>query len=260
MIPVLTVCGKNLPDVWEQSLIALYEKGIYVATQYGQSSLDSTMLMVVEEPLSEPRIHMDMPGGVEDLQEYVMELCDGIKDHWVRNLLDPVDKRWEYTYHGRIADQLEICYEQLCSCPHTRRAQAITWIPELDQHCYDPPCLQSLWFRIVDDYLCMDVRFRSRDAYRAAFMNAYALIELQSRMAKRLGVGMGRYMDMSDSYHIYDRNMDEFEDRFMQAYHGRAFEKRTMRFEDVSCLMDEAVPGILEKVRQYDEQHMEKVV
>mgnify|MGYP000247427243 CR=1 FL=1 len=45
---------------------------------------------------------MAFPAGVEDLKEYVLEL-KGAKDHWVKNINDPSDTRWEYTYHGRLA-------------------------------------------------------------------------------------------------------------------------------------------------------------
>ena len=40
------------------------------------------MILTVHDPLAEPMIHRDFPGGFEDLQEYVMEVCEGIKDHW----------------------------------------------------------------------------------------------------------------------------------------------------------------------------------
>ena len=36
-------------------------------------------------------IHKDFPGGPLELQEYVMEVCDGIKDHLVRDPSDPTD-------------------------------------------------------------------------------------------------------------------------------------------------------------------------
>ena len=32
------------------------------------------MIITVTDPLQEPMIHRDMPGGFEDLQEYVMEV------------------------------------------------------------------------------------------------------------------------------------------------------------------------------------------
>jgi thymidylate synthase len=99
-------------------------------------------------------IHYDFPGGPVELQEYVMEVCDGIKDHLVRNRDDPKDTRWEYTYHQRLFgylvpglkpfDQIDILARKLAKTPHTRRAQAITWKVWEGNDCYDPACLQSI--------------------------------------------------------------------------------------------------------------------
>ena len=52
---------------------------------------------------------------------------------------------------------------------------------------------------------------------------------------------------MADSYHIYGSNLAEFEGRFLKMLEKRTFEKRTMRYEDVRDMMEEARPGILEK-------------
>ena len=270
MIPVLNVKGQTIPEAWEKSLLQLYYYGQKISTQYDKSgdppSLDSTMMIVVDDPLAEPMIHLDMPGGFEDLQEYVMEVCDGIKDHCVRDPNDPNDKRWEYTYHQRLfdysygsmeygfrIDQIENMCLQLSKCLYTRRAQAITWDVFEDNNCYDPPCLQSIWCRVVNNQLCMNVRFRSRDAYKAAFMNMFALIQLQVKIAKRVSeltgqqISLGRYVDFSDSYHIYGKDLKEFEQRFLNAYNTRPFEKRTVRYTDIKYLMDEAIPEILKK-------------
>ena len=61
------------------------------------------MNITIEEPETDPMIHHAFPGGIEDLKEYVLEL-KGFKDHWVKNMNDPKDTRWEYTYHGRLAE------------------------------------------------------------------------------------------------------------------------------------------------------------
>jgi hypothetical protein len=58
---------------------------------------------------------------------------------------------------------------------------------------------------------------------------------------------LGRYVDFSDSYHIYGKDIKEFEQRFLNAYNTRAFEKRTARYSYVKDIMDEAIPGILKK-------------
>jgi thymidylate synthase len=227
------------------------------------------MLITIHDPLKEPMIHRDFPAGPDGLQEYVMEMCDGIKDHLVRDAGDPNDTRWEYTYHQRLfsyalpADglfnQIETMACKLAETPYTRRAQSITWKVWEDNDCYDPPCLQSIWCRIIEEngepHLSMNVRFRSNDAYKAAFMNIFALVQLQARLAamvsKKAGkhVRLGRYCHLADSYHIYGSALREFEERFLGAVRNRTFEDRTLRYEDMREFMEAAKPGILEKAR-----------
>ena len=273
-IPVLTAEGDCIARAWENSLVVLYESGCLAPTEYDQPgdppSKDSTMTLVVHEPLCEPMIHKDLPGGFEDLEEYVMEVLDGIKDHWVRDPSDPADTRWEYTYHQRLSsydvptlrpiDQIDRVVSRLAQAPHTRRAQAITWKVWEDVDCYDPACLQSIWCRItpeeVGPVLNMNVRFRSNDAYKAALMNIFALVRLQEQIAARVAevsgtpVRLGRYCHMADSYHIYGKDLPEFEGRFLGALEKRTLQERTVRYEDVKPIMDQARPAILEKARK----------
>jgi thymidylate synthase len=273
-IPVLFVEGQSLAEAWEKSLVSLYERGCDVKTEYDKPedppSKDCSMTIVVHDPLAEPMIHRDFPGGLEDLQEYVLEVLDGIKDHCVRSAAaDADDTRWEYTYHQRlfgydcpgveqVYDQIELLAARLAKTPYSRRAQAITWKVWEDNFCYDPACLQSIWCRVLpneagDWVLNANVRFRSNDAYKAAFMNMFALVQLQQRIAERISklagrpVKLGRYVHQADSYHIYGSYFDEFQARFLKALETRTFERRTFRYEDVKDIMQAAIPGILEK-------------
>ena len=272
-IPVLHVEADCIARAWEQSLLLLHQNGCDLKTQYDKPddppSKDATMTITITEPLKEPMIHRDFPGGPEDLQEYVMEVLEGIKDHLVRDQRDPGDTRWEYTYHQRLfrysvptlepIDQVEILCRKLAETPYTRRAQAITWKVWEDNDCYDPACLQSVWCRIMEEngspVLSMNVRFRSNDAYKAAFMNIFALVEMQRRIAARVSelsgrqVQVGRYCHMADSYHLYGSYFHEFEARFLGAMTKRSFEQRTLRYADLCDSMEEACPGILEKAR-----------
>ena len=275
-IPVLHVEGDCIARAWENSLIALYEHGCDIKTQYDKPgdppSKDATMIITVTDPLNEPMLHKDFPAGIEFLQEYVMEVCEGIKDHLVRDTSDPDDTRWEYTYHQRLfayeapsvkpLDQIEIMCQKLADKPYTRRAQAITWKVWEDNECYDPVCLQSLWCRITeedgDSFLNMNVRFRSNDAYKAAFMNIFALVQLQTRIAKRISeisgkdIKIGRYCHIADSYHLYGSYFEEFKGRFLGALEKRTFEARTMRYEDFREMMEAARPSILERVKNME--------
>jgi thymidylate synthase len=102
----------------------------------------------------------------------------------------------------------------------------------------------------------MNVRFRSNDAYKAAFMNIFALVQLQLKMANRVSelsgrtVKVGRYCHLADSYHLYGSYFQEFKSRFLTALEKRAFEQRTLRYQDWREIMESARPAILEKARQ----------
>lgn len=244
-IPVLVVSGRTLPETWENSLLHLWQKGVRVKTQYDREedppSFDCTMVMVVREPFAEPRIHRALPTGLEELEIYRQEVVLGIHDHWVGK------EGWSYSYHDRLfhyplgngqyLNQIEVMIKQLTSSPYTRRALAITWVPELDAGHHEPPCLQRVWCRILRDekgrlFLNMNTHWRSRDAFKAAFMNMFALTDLQRDMAGEISkiiekeVLVGRYMDISDSYHIYGSNFGEFEG-FLRSTVSRTFAERT---------------------------------
>lgn len=292
-IPVLTVSGRTLSEAYENGLVELYRSGARIKTQYDQPgdppSIDSTMNITVLEPLTDPMIHKAFPGGIEDLKEYTMEL-DGAKDHWVKNINDPNDTRWEYTYHGRLVaygawrelvggksqqagffsiNQIDAVIEKLTQQPYTRQAQMITWMPNLDNDCFDPPCLQSLWYRIMEDHagvwwLNCNVRFRSNDAWGASFMNMFGFIHfnkdvIAAGVAKKTGrtVELGRMNWHADSYHIYGRDIESARQMLFDRLETVSFESRTFNFQDVRIqeIFNSAEGMIGEKIRNYDKSH-----
>ena len=88
-IPVIAIAEKTLAEAYEAAILAVYQKGTRFKTQYDKpedpESMDCTMNITIEEPETDPMIHMAFPGGIEELKEYVMEL-KGVKDHWTKNL------------------------------------------------------------------------------------------------------------------------------------------------------------------------------
>jgi thymidylate synthase len=70
----------------------------------------------------------------------------------------------------------------------------------------NPACLQHIQYFIREDKLCCKVLFRSNDACKATYMNAFALIMLQQRMAENLGVQMGSYSHRANSFHCYEKD------------------------------------------------------
>lgn len=245
-LPVIKVEGATLPEAWEMAVMSVWDNGVSVPTEYDKPgnppSREATMIIVVRDPFAEPRIHRAFPGGLEELEVYRQEVVDGVHDHWI----DPEAGKWTYTYHkrlfdyetgGKAHDQIAYIIDKLSESTFSRRAQAITWNVELDPPTDDPPCLQRIWCRLLESTdgelsLCMNTHWRSRDAYKAAFMNIFALTDLQRDIAEKLSaktgraIRVGRYTDISDSFHIYGSYFSEFEG-FLNLVQKRAFEDRT---------------------------------
>jgi len=295
-IPVLHVTERSLAEAYENALVRLYNEGTRFETQYDKPgdppSLDCTMNVTILEPDADPIIHQAFPGGIDDLKEYVMEL-KGFKDHWVKNMNDPDDTRWEYTYHGRLqrygswkelegeddnkqqvdvgfqVDQVEHVIRKLVDQPFTRQAQMITWMPNHDLEVYDPPCLQSLWYRIMEDddgiqWLNCNIRFRSNDAWGASFMNMFGFIQfnrevIADEIASRSGktVKLGRMNWQADSYHIYGRDIKQAKEMLFDRIGSMSLEERTFNFNDdfIREMYNESEERIMMKIRQYDREH-----
>jgi len=247
-IPPITIVTLSLPHAFEQALLAVWMYGIEIRTEYDRKypdggyvdppSRDATVTIAVGDPFAEPRIHKNIPAGPEELEIYRQEVLNGVHDHWV----DPNDpSKWQYTYHQRLfeypymcmeenhgsfprpwifhRDQIQFIIDKLSKSPISRRAQAITWMPATDPDIDDPPCLQRIWCRLLRDIvndrlvLNMNTHWRSRDLYKAWFMNAYAMTELMKFIALEIGrargekIHIGRYVDISDSLHIYGHDL-----------------------------------------------------
>jgi thymidylate synthase len=233
-IPVISITADCLPEAWEKAVLAVWDKGLEVKTQYDKPedppSKDATVVITITDPFREPRIHKNFPGGPEELEAYRQEVVGGIHDHWI----DPAAGKWTYTYHHRLfaycplssiekVNQIQYIVDCLAGAGHSRRAQAITWIPTADTETEHPPCLQRIWCRLIRDgqnadsqwSLNMNTHWRSRDLYKAWFMNVYAITDLQRIIAEEISkkrgeqVRVGRYVDISDSLHIYGSYFNE---------------------------------------------------
>lgn len=241
--PLLQTHARTLPQAWEQSVIQCWNCGAEIQTEYDKPgdppSRDCTMVIEVRNPMAEPRIHRAFPAGLDDLEIYRQEVLFGVHDHWIQ----PDEGKWQYTYHERlfaysvpgyreVFDQIQLVVKKLAQTSFSRRAQAITWKCWTDPQCDDPPCLQRLWFRIINGKLQLNAHLRSNDAYKAAFMNMFAFTELQKMVAEQISeemgttIPVGSYVHIADSYHIYGSYYQEFE-RFLKSVEDRSFEERT---------------------------------
>jgi len=263
-IPVLSVSGETIPRAYEKAIKEVWGKGVSVRTEYDHPddppSRDATVIITVENPFGQPRFHRSFADGLGGLSEYVMEVVHGAHDYWIKPReeilkgVESTDTRWTYTYHrrlfeyemeDRVIDQVDYMIKKLSQAGFSRRAQGITWNPVLDPPTDHPPCLQRVWGRLLEDdagelVFNMNTHWRSRDLYKAWFENVIALTALMRKIADRISeetsrqVRVGRYVDISDSLHIYGSYFREIEGdadkgikSFFERLESRSFEERT---------------------------------
>ena len=214
--------GKTLPQAYHEALLKLQTAPSIPCPEWNTNQKEVSMTMVVIEPLAENRISRLFYGGPDDLEQYCQEMLDGILDFEVEA------GNWAYTYHSRYVNQYEFIIDELTRDPWSRRAVMDIRAPE-DIGSKDPACWQHAQYFIRDGKLHCKILFRSNDACKAAFMNAFALIELQKRIADRLGVPVGTYTHRANSFHCYERDyglLDSYCDRIA------TYEMLTYSYED----------------------------
>ncbi len=236
------VTGRTLPEAYHRAIEELYEFGdLSDCPDYGTRQKELSMTICVEEPVSEPMISKLFIGGFLELEQYRQEILDGILDFEVER------GNWEYTYHSRIAEQLPFVRRELKRNPDSRRAviDVRDWRHDTREGNDSPACLQHIHFFIRGGRLYCKVLFRSNDAVKATFMNAFALILMQRRLADELGVEMGSYTHRANSFHAYEKDF-----RLLEKYVGaiRSGEQITYDYiGDWDELMEEAKPEIAKK-------------
>ena len=296
-IPVLSVNEDTIPRAYEKAIKEVWEKGVSVQTEYDRPedppSKDATVIITVREPFNQPRFHRSFADGLGGLAEYVMEVVHGAHDYWVKPMeeilkgTESKDTRWTYTYHGRlfeyrmedeVINQIGLMIGRLSKAGHTRRAQAITWNPKLDPPTDDPPCLQRVWGRLCDNgeggyVFNLNTHWRSRDLFKAWFENVIAITTLMRKIAEEISermnkqVRLGRYVDISDSLHIYGSYFREIEGdpekgikSFFEKLESRSFEERTWNSDFVKpYFIDDGVGKGLKPMLEREKEMPKKV-
>ena len=201
----LFVKGTTLPEAYHKALVALHENHDELpCPDYNTYQKEASMTFVVEKPLAEPRISKMFIGDPRSLEQYRQEMLDGILDFEVEK------GNWDYTYHSRMEKQIPWVIDDLKRSTESRRAVVLVRT-EYDMTTDAPSCLQHLQYFIRGGALHCKSLFRSNDSTKATYMNAFALILLQKRIADELGLPVGTYTHRANSFHVYERDYDMFD-------------------------------------------------
>jgi thymidylate synthase len=241
--------GRTLPEAYHNALLLLEEHGsVYPCPDYDTTMKEIGVTFFAEKADAEPMVSRLFPGGHYELQQYKMELVDGILDFKIGD-----GTCWEYTYHDRFVRQLPFIYEELRRNPDTRRAVMNIRDFEVDSRNSHPACLQSIQLMARDGQLHLMVMMRSNDAVQATFMNAFAFIALQSKLAADLGYEVGSYTHTAHSFHAYEKSFETLK-KYAEDIKAKPLEKLTYEYEGFYReMMEESVPKILEQVRKLRE-------
>lgn len=240
--------GRTLPEAYHASLVMLSEFGEHSpCPDYNTTQKELSMTLFVEEPLGEPMISKLFIGGFRELEQYRQEMLDGILDFEIER------GNWAYTYHSRMEEQIPFIIRELKRNPDSRRAVIDIRDWKKDSESTDPACLQHIQYFIRGGKLHCKVLFRSNDACKATFMNAFALIMLQKRIADELGFEIGTYTHRANSFHCYERDFPMLDGYVKRIKDAADIEDITFDYEyGWRELMEAAQPDIaamVEKLR-----------
>jgi thymidylate synthase len=199
--------GKTIAETWVKIIHRIKTTGTIRPTGYDGKwqELIDLMAVVTEEPedfyFPEPNY---LPIDRSFLEEYISQILDDA----------PNREGVKYTYGQRLRswfgrDQIEQVIEKLANDIDSARAVMSLWDASQDDND-NPPCLNHVWVRIVDNELSLTATFRSNDMFSAWPANAMGLRALQkyiyNSLLKRTAhtLKMGALITISQSAHIYD--------------------------------------------------------
>lgn len=244
--------GKTLPEAYHKALLTLAKEGkVFPCPDYNTTMRELPMTFYVENAVAEPFISKLFPGGHHELQQYTMEIREGILDFMV----GAGENVWEYTYHQRFAEQLPWIIEELKRNPYSRRAIMNIRDFKVDSTNDHPACLQSIHFAIRENKLNMTVMMRSNDAVQATFMNAVGFIALQRDVAEKLDVPIGSYTHIAYSFHAYENCFTRLE-QYAKFIEEKDISELTYDYENFyKAMMEEEIPSIMAMVKDQKEKY-----
>ena len=201
-------------DAWQWACGTIQSRGDLVKTEDGKLTKEIMNLMVT---VLNPGEGWPIAGSEWDLTAL---------NRYSEQLLSHENPGFDYTYGERLRgypisrwslnighfnsdrdlsqDQIQDIISKLRKNPNTRRAIAITWVPEIDNKHHHVPCLQSVNFLYRQIRLHMTAYFRSHDFARAWPANLYGLNKLLQYVGKETGLTPGSITTISVSAHIYE--------------------------------------------------------
>ena len=208
--------SESIADMWLKILDVIMKFGREKPTEHGLKQKEVINLTAVLR-------------GRGPIRQFLPFRQDGL-DNYIKSFFSPEKGDVSYTYGERLyrhpvpdgtIDQISAAIEHLKKTPHTRRAAAFTWNVERDAHSENPPCMTQVVWNISAGRLVQTVIIRSNDMFGGWPFNAFAVRELQEKVAGELKIPAGDLIIISNSAHIYENNFAAARSIVERHYTGR---------------------------------------
>lgn len=235
----MEIVAQCIAEAHERVVDAIINEGAYTSIQVEPGKwmntweLTDPVMIIVRHPDEGQLVSESCEFGDGFIAQYKKDMCTVQKrgfvyeyparlfDHPVVRAHDEDLLPWRYgDGDGKGFDQIANIIEKITGEPTTRRALAITWVPELDANAVEPPCLQFTHFLMRKGvvahgqdptvwYLSGRFPFRSHDMLSGYSANAIGLLGLMEYVAHGVSmnigceVRLGSLITWSSSAHIY---------------------------------------------------------
>lgn len=189
--------AKTVADGWLELLHYIMTYGKRVPTHYDQDTLEiMNLVMVITD--QNPNF------GESDYPEFMPFTYDHV-EAYIEALVSP-EKKEDLTYtYGNLmrshfgVDQFLTTAKKLAKDRGTRSAVISLWDP--NNPMKGSPCLNHIWFRIIEGKLNMTATIRSNDMFQGWPENAYGLRAMQAVMALMVIVREGEFQSPTGGRH-----------------------------------------------------------
>lgn len=194
---MITIHARNAADAWAFAMLELFDRG----TPAPLNKFFRNDCAAIEiEGIHERLYHDQFPMTPAEI--------GSISEHLLNGVGDP-SHDWTGLYRERLfdgeANYIDKIIHLLRDWPDCPRAQVSVWNNAVDHaRSSIAPCLQMLWFKILDNSLHLHVHMRTSDCYGKLLMNFNEFIVLQKYVAHELALESGAYVHFIDSMHFHE--------------------------------------------------------
>lgn len=206
--------GRNFQEAWQEAVRFCLKNGMLIKAEENSKVMTYDICSkitlhgnAIKQILSR-ELHPKFPTKKLFSREYVKEYTR----EWVAEQKElPIQLRFVYSYMDRFIN--EFGFDQIVALKRelsngiSRRTQIITWNPKKDLGDKNPPCLQRIWIRILNDEGDCEIHFdwRSRDLFGAWMTNYIGLFDMLSReIFIPLNLNVVKMVCNCNSLHIYE--------------------------------------------------------